>query len=317
MQPGTGMKLFQSMVATISRSPKLSVLLVAYNMERELPRTLHSLSPRYQQRVHENDYEVIVVDNGSSPPVDPGLVQSYGKQFRHYSLSPAPPSPVSAINLAARRARGRFVCIMIDGARMLSPGAIHHILAATRLHPCPITIIPSFHLGPDVQKESVKQGYSQTVEDDLLRKIKWEQNGYRLLEVSSFASSARYGLFRTPAESNCLTLSRKIFLQMGGCDERFDLPGGGLANHDLLARACEVERVGVIVILGEGNFHQLHGGIATNPDVDNWESYAEQYRQIRGKAYQNPTRQPDYFSGHLPPELNRSLQLSMEFFPPP
>ena len=55
MQPGTGMKLFQSMVATISRSPKLFV--------------------------HENDYEVIVVDNGSSPPVDRGLVQSYGKQF--------------------------------------------------------------------------------------------------------------------------------------------------------------------------------------------------------------------------------------------
>ena len=37
MQSGTEMKLFQSMVATISRSPKLSVLLVAYNMQRELP----------------------------------------------------------------------------------------------------------------------------------------------------------------------------------------------------------------------------------------------------------------------------------------
>ena len=86
------------------------------------------------------------------------------------------------------------------------------------------------------------------------------------------------------------------------------------ANHDLLARACEIDNASVIVILGEGNFHQVHGGIATNADADNWESYADQYQQIRGIAYQNPTRQPDYFSGHLPPELNRSLQLSMEFF---
>jgi hypothetical protein len=86
-------------------------------------------------------------------------------------------------------------------------------------------------------------------------------------------------------------------------------------NHDLLARACEIDDAGVIVILGEGNFHQLHGGIATNVETDNWKSCAEQYRKIRGKDYQNPTRQPDYFSGHLPPELKRSLQLSMEFFP--
>ena len=40
MRPGAEMKSFQSMVATISRSPKLSVLLVAYNMPRELSRTL-------------------------------------------------------------------------------------------------------------------------------------------------------------------------------------------------------------------------------------------------------------------------------------
>ena len=216
MQLATEMKLLQSMATTISGSPKLSVVLVAYNMPRELPRTLYSLSPLYQQKVHENDYEVIVVDNGSSPPVDAGLVQSYGKQFRHYSLSDAPPSPVPAINLAARQARGRFVCIMIDGARMLSPGAIHHILAATQLHARPIIIIPSFHLGPDVQKESMKQGYSRAAEDDLLRQIDWEQNGYRLFSSFFFSSSFFPGFFAFFGNFVPHLFALKVHVVLGG-----------------------------------------------------------------------------------------------------
>jgi len=57
---------------------RLSVVIVAYNMERELPRTLQALAPSYQVDGERLDYEVIVVDNGSRPAV---------------SQAPVPPPP--------------------------------------------------------------------------------------------------------------------------------------------------------------------------------------------------------------------------------
>ena len=60
--------------------PRLSVVVVAYNMTRELKRTLYSLSPKFQRDVKAQDYEVIVVDNGSTLPlirrIDPTEVVS-------------------------------------------------------------------------------------------------------------------------------------------------------------------------------------------------------------------------------------------------
>jgi hypothetical protein len=53
-----------------STSPKLSVIVVGYNMARELPRTIRSLSPAMQRGIHPRDYEVILIDNGSTQPAD-------------------------------------------------------------------------------------------------------------------------------------------------------------------------------------------------------------------------------------------------------
>jgi hypothetical protein len=36
-------------------------------MRREIPRTLHSLSVPYQKNMWREQYEVILVDNGSEP----------------------------------------------------------------------------------------------------------------------------------------------------------------------------------------------------------------------------------------------------------
>ena len=44
----------------------LSVVVVAHDMSRELPRTVRSLAPDYQRGVKADDYEVIVIDNGSN-----------------------------------------------------------------------------------------------------------------------------------------------------------------------------------------------------------------------------------------------------------
>src|SRR3954447_21227763 len=106
---------------TVGR-PKISVVVVVYNIPREVPRTLLSLSASYQRDIAPGDYEVIVVDNGSDPALDPEMVASFGDNFRLIRVAPAPPSPAHAVNRGIAEARGDIVGVMIDGARMASPG---------------------------------------------------------------------------------------------------------------------------------------------------------------------------------------------------
>ena len=47
---------------------RLSVIVIAHNMAREIPRTLTSLSRDYQLEAAELGYEVILIDNGSAQP---------------------------------------------------------------------------------------------------------------------------------------------------------------------------------------------------------------------------------------------------------
>lgn len=73
-----------SLSADVS-APALSLIVVAYNMARELPRTLYTLSSQYQRGIAPQDYEVIVVDNGSDQPVDSAMWaswQAWPGQFR-------------------------------------------------------------------------------------------------------------------------------------------------------------------------------------------------------------------------------------------
>ena len=48
---------------------RLSIIVIGFDMKRELPRTVVSLLPPYQQGVHHDEVEIIVVDNGSAEPV--------------------------------------------------------------------------------------------------------------------------------------------------------------------------------------------------------------------------------------------------------
>src|ERR1700759_1959415 len=92
-----------------SSGPKLSVVVVVYNIPREVPRTLLSLSPSYQRDIACSDYEVIVVDNGSDPALDPEMVASFGDNFRLIHIDPAPSSPAHAVNRGIAQARGDIV----------------------------------------------------------------------------------------------------------------------------------------------------------------------------------------------------------------
>ena len=110
----------------------LSVVVVAYDMARELPRTLTSLSTPYQQEIDAADYEVVVVDNGSPEPLTPRIFDKAPQNWRSLRLDPAPPAPARAANAGIDAAESDFVGLLIDGARMASPGLLARALQARR-----------------------------------------------------------------------------------------------------------------------------------------------------------------------------------------
>ena len=157
-------------------------------------------------------------------------------------------------------------------------------------------------------------GYDQSTEDRLLADIDWEEDGYRLFEISTLAGSSGRGWFGPMGESSALFMPRVMWHELRGLDERFGLPGGGLVNHDLYRRACALEGAMLIVLLGEGTFHQFHRGAATSRRLS-WEEMHGEYVSLQGERYRPPTNQPLYL-GAIPTSalrhLEQSVQLALE-----
>jgi hypothetical protein len=109
-------------------------------------------------------------------------------------------------------------------------------------------------------------------------------------------------------------MRRHTWEQLGGVDEAFSLPGGGLVNHDLFRRACELKGTRLVVLLGEGTFHQIHGGAATS---GRWTmaSMRTDYERVKGFPYRVPRKEPYYFGrvpsaalGHLVDSANKAVE---------
>ena len=277
-------------------APPLSIVVVAYDMARELPRTLRSLLSDYQRGVEPANYEIVVVDNGSPEPVEDVLPARMSEAVRLVRIDPAPASPARAANAGIDEARGELVGLIVDGARMASPGLLAHALLARRLSSRPVVASPGYHLGSVRHMDAAVSGYDQAAEDRLLAEIDWELDGYRLFARSILANSSGRGWFGPMGESSALFLPAALWDELGGLDEAFALPGGGLVNHDLYRRACSLPDVDLVVLVGEGTFHQFHGGASTGGSVE-WDEMQSDYESHRGERYRPPTRDPIYLGG--------------------
>lgn len=266
----------------------LSIVVVHYDIPREFPRTLYSLSPAFQQGISADEYEVIVVDNGSQRPPKLGAVKELGLDVHLIKVDDPRPSPAHAINIGLNASCGRHVGVMIDGARLASPGLLAATRQALSLSDRAVVGSRGRYLGPKVQRESMLEGYTRQVEDELLESIDWTDNGDALFDISVFDESSGPHWFKPVAESNSIFMSRHLWRELGGYSELFTEPGGGYVNLDTWRRACLLPEVLPVVLLGEATFHQLHGGVATNVPKSETARMRSTYAEIRGEEYSVP-----------------------------
>ncbi len=287
----------------------ISVIVAARNMERELPRTLNTLTPDYQKEVDGSEYEVVVVDCGSHVPIGPASVFQFGPNFRLIRQEDSP-SPARAINHAVSQSTADIVMICIDGARMLSPRILTLTLAAFRTYANPIVATLALHLGPKNQSIAMLDGYCQASEDRLLESIDWRSDGYELFRISALAGSSSQGWFKPLGESNCVAMRRMAYDQLQGLDERFNTPGGGFVNLDFYRRACQQTK-DFVMLLGEGTFHQFHGGAATNIPLDHprRQFFSQEYRRLKLMDYAPPQIHTTYL-GSVPHQALPFLEMS-------
>src|ERR1700693_1118142 len=104
-------------------SVELSVVVVCYEMAGQIGNTLRSILPPYQRNIANSDYEIVLIDNGSRQMLNE-QIRTMSSNLRDIYIPPneSKPSPAPALNRGVALARAPLLSLMIDGARMLTPG---------------------------------------------------------------------------------------------------------------------------------------------------------------------------------------------------
>jgi glycosyltransferase involved in cell wall biosynthesis len=295
-------------------NPKLSIIVIAYRMQRQAMNTLYSLSAHYQKNISVDDYEVIVVENRSDENLDEHSIRQLLPNSRYFLRDESGVSPVHAINFAFAQCRAQMIALMIDGARLLTPRVLEYALMAQRIDTNALIAVPGYNLGPAEHQHATHHAYTQQQEIASLERIKWKDNGYRLFEISSLGGANPTGVINPLLESNCVFASRTCFEKIGYADTEFTYPGGGSLNLHLfrsLGMLPETNRY--FILAGEGSFHQLHGGVTTQAREDREQMLKQFARQVnkRWGVFSVLKREP-ILLGAVPSHAQRFLKYSCD-----
>ena len=269
--------------ATLAQMPQpaVSIVVIAFNMAREIPRTLLSLSSTMQREVQRQDYEIILVDNGSSDPIRPEDFPKIDASIRFHRMENASRSPVPAINLGLSLASADLIGVWIDGARLASPGIIANALRASKIHHRPVIATLGFHLGPEVQMSSIHNGYNQEVEDALLQRLGWMGDGYRLFDICAFAGSSSGGWFRPISEFKCPVSSASPMVRAWRLRCRVPVAGRRLGEFGYLCPRLRVRDLKPSCFWAKALFIKSMADIATNAPTSHFSTYHAEYVALR------------------------------------
>ena len=290
--------------------PSLSIVIVYFNIPLQFSRSLFSLLPPFQKHITSDEIEIIVVDNGSSVSFDLSNFKTPAGNVKIIHISSPQVSPVKAINTGLNASCGKYIGVMIDGARIASPSLLIQALRALQIHERAIVGSKGRYLGPKLQRESIEEGYDQEIESKLLESIDWQNNGYDLFKISVFDESSGESFLDPICESNSIFMPRNLWHELNGYSLEFKSPGGGFVNPDTWRRACSLPNVLPVILIGEATFHQVHGGIATNGTLDTIDKMHDEYRLIRGSDYIAPSVNIQYY-GSLVSQIAESIKPSM------
>lgn len=264
--------------------PAISIVVVSFEMNRQITNTVKSLTPPLQRTESTVPYEIIVVDNGST--VVPQGLTHLGNvlvvQMRNPTMSPGP-----AINFGLELSRGKVVGIIPDGARMVSPRLLAEALKVIEKDENSIVGTYAYHLGTEPQPRSVATGYSPEIEERMLKESHWLEDSDALFSIAVLEDD-RFFPGTLPPESTATFLGRSALKKIGGMNEKFIMPGGGLVNHEFWSRCCNHPEFEITMLSGQGTFHQIHGGVSTNSVKSKWEAFTGEFQQITGSSYVEP-----------------------------
>lgn len=295
-------------------TPALSIVVIVHRMSRQAENTLYSLSAAHQKNVRQSDYEIVVVENESDDVLGESRAVALGENIRYFLRREPGVTPVPALNFGFEQARSSYVGFIIDGARMSTPRLVEHALMASRVAKYPLVIVPGYHLGKKEHHLNSTSGYDEKVEQHLLRLANWQRNGYALFRIACFSGANPRGFFSQFLESNCFFCRRESFEKIGRADERFNLPGGGSVNIYLYHQLARLPESELIVLAGEGSFHQFHGGVTTVevPDREAMlQTHRDNLKEIFGGPFKGMHREPA-FLGTFTPEASDFVRESTE-----
>lgn len=298
----------------MTSTPRVSVIVVAYRMAGQLENTLYTLSPAFQQGVTEADYEVIVMENDSGENMPRAAVQNLPANFRYVLREETSATPVYAVNEGFSLCRAPYICLMIDGARMASPGIIATALQAFAISEGAVVAVPGYHLG-GAEQHMLEEGLDPAAEEAaLLASVDWRRDGYELFRIATLSGANRSGYLHPIMECNCLFASAESYAAIGHANTDFTLPGGGSINLHMYRSLGMLPGTSVFVLPGEGSFHQFHGGVTTS-SYEEREAEIERHRQQLHSywpgGFHSLRRQP-VLLGKVSPQAHPFFKFSLE-----